>query len=94
MADYDTIVNNQIAFAEKYTTKGVTTFDDGLARANIFAQAGVTITNRTVGQHTPATLNLEAIEAITPFNMPATYTLTTTGLFQQNPPEGMVGAFG
>jgi len=93
MSDYTNIVDRQIAFAEKYTLKGTTAFDDGLSRANIFAQSGVTITNRDIGLHTPAKLNLEAVEAITPFNMPATYTLTTTGLFQQNPPEGTVGTF-
>ena len=93
MTDYSATVAQQFAFAEKFVEKGTDTFDEGLSKANLFAQGNVVIKERDIGIHTPAKFNLEAVEAITPFNMPVAYTLSTTGLFQANPPEGTAGVF-
>jgi len=93
MTDYTDTVGKQFAFAEKYTSKGTSTFDEGLSKANLFAQGNVILRERNVGLHLPAKLNLDAVESITAFNMPAAYSLTTTGLFQANPPEGTAGVF-
>lgn len=41
----------------------------------------------------PAQLNIEAINALDPLNLPQSYAIQTNGLFLANPPQSTVGAF-
>ena len=93
MTAYSDTINAQWAFANDQIDKGTRLFQTSLDDARNFELPGGNKSSVPISIHTPALLNLNAINAISAMAIPGAYTLDTNGLFQQVAPDVTVGAF-